>query len=344
MKAIQLSPSHSLDIPNSFSDVEIQDPTPGSRDLLVRVKAISINPVDTQVREAMPRTESVPLILGWDVAGVVEAVGSQCNLFRPGDAVYYAGDWKRPGAYSELHVVDERLVGAKPQLLDFAQAAALPLTTITAWEGLFERLLIPLDPQANRGKSILLINAAGGVGSIATQLAHWAGLTVIGTASRSTSIQWVKEHGAAYAVNHHYPLASQLQQLGFTTVDYIFCLKNTASYWEAMAEVIAPQGKIGLIDRTEQLLDLTALQSKSVTVAWEGMFTRSEFQTADMQKQHDLLNRVAELIDAKVIRTTLTERLSPITASNVLEAHRKVKQGSLIGKLVLEHFPPSTSK
>lgn len=339
MKAIGLYRYLPIEDPQSLIDIEVAMPVPGPRDLLVQVKAVSVNPVDTKVRSPKSQIETTPRILGWDVAGIVTSVGSDCTLFKRGDAVYYAGAITRPGANSEFHLVDERLVGLKPEHLDFAQAAALPLTTITAWEGLFDRLLIAQRPEANQGKSILIINAAGGVGSMATQFAHWAGLTVIGTTSRPESSRWAREHGADYTIDHHQPMAPQLQHIGYAAVDYIFCLKHTARYWETMVEIIAPQGKICLIDETEEQLDLTALQAGSVTVVWESMFTRSSFQTVDMLEQHRLLSRVAELVDANIIQTTLVERLSPITASNLRQAHAKVEAGTMIGKLVLEQFP-----
>lgn len=339
MKAIGLYHYLPIEDPQSLIDIEIKAPVPNARELLVQVKAISINPVDVKTRAPKAQIETTPRILGWDVAGVVKAVGPDCTLFKPGDAVYYAGDWIHPGAYSELHLVDERIVGSKPKRLDFAQAAALPLTTITAWEGLFERLSIAKKPEENRGKSILIINAAGGVGSMATQLAHWAGLTVVGTASRTASIQWVKAHGADSIVDYRRPLALQLQQIGYPTVDYILCLKNTAQYWDTMADIIAPQGKICLIDDIYSPLDLKILLSKSITLAFENVFTRPNFQTADMLEQHHLLCQVAKLVDADIIQTTLTERLSPITANTLRQAHTKVEMGKMIGKLVLEQFP-----
>lgn len=339
MKAIGLYNYLPIEDPQSLVDVEIETPVPGPHELLVQVRAVAVNPVDVKTRGRRQPGETTPRILGWDVAGIVEAVGPDCVLFKPGDAVYYAGDWTHPGANSEFHVVDERVVGRKPERLDFAQAAALPLTTITAWEGLFDRLLIARSPEKNRGKSILIINAAGGVGSITTQLAHWAGLTVIGTASRPGSIHWVKEHGADYIVDHRQPLAAQLQQMGFADVDYILCLKRPEQYWDVMAAIIAPQGKVCLIDDTYNPLDLSVFQPKSVTVALENVFTRPNFQTIDVLEQHHILTKVAELVDAGVIQTTLTERLTPITASNLRLAHAKVEAGNVIGKLVLEQFP-----
>jgi NADPH:quinone reductase len=339
MKAIGLYRYLPIEDPESLIDIEIETPAPRVHQLLVRVKAISVNPVDVKTRGRKAQVESTPRILGWDVAGIVEAVGPDCTLFRPGDAIYYAGDWLHPGAYSELHLVDERIVGRKPKRLNFAEAAALPLTTITAWEGLFDRLLIAQQADKNREKSILIINAAGGVGSIATQLAHRAGLTVIGTASRPASIQWAREHGADSIIDHRQSLALQLQQCGSPTIDYILCLKNVAQHWDKMVEVITPQGKICLIDDVYSPLDTSLLHAKSLTLAFENIFTRPNYQTVDMLTQHHILSKVAELVDAGVIQSTLTERLSPITASTLRQAHAKVETGEMIGKLVLEQFP-----
>lgn len=339
MKAIGLYRYLPIEDPNSLLDVEIETPAPRAHQLLVRVKAISVNPVDIKTRAPKADIETIPRILGWDVAGIVEAVGPDCHLFEPGDAVYYAGDWLHPGANSEFHLVDERIVARKPHKLDFAQAAALPLTTLTTWEGLFDRLMIALEPEKNRGKSILIINAAGGVGSIATQLAHWAGLKVIGTASRPASIQWAKAHGVDVLLDHHQPLASQLQQHGYTTVDYILCLKNVAQHWHTMAEIIAPQGKICLIDDVYAPLDIAIFQPKSATIAFENVFTRPNFHAVDMTEQHHILTRVAGLIDAGVLQTTLNERLSPINADTLRQAHARVETGEMIGKLAVEQFP-----
>lgn len=339
MKAIGLYRYLPINNPESLLDIDIKKPVPCGHDLLVHIKAISVNPVDTKVRGPKDQVEKEPRVLGWDAAGIVEQVGSESTLFKPGDEVYYAGDLTRPGTNSEFHLVDERIVGRKPATLDFAQAAALPLTTLTAWEGLFDRLEIAQQPERNRDKSILIIGAAGGVGSITTQLAHWAGLTVIGTASRPETIQWAKEHGTDITIDHHKPLAPQLKQLGYPNVDYIFCLNDTARHWNNIVETIAPQGKISSIVETAKPVDLTALQHKSAAFIWEFMFTRSMYHTADMIEQHNLLNRVAELIDAGKLQTTLAERLSPITAANLRRAHESVEKGSTIGKIVVEQFP-----
>lgn len=341
MKAVGAYRYLPLSDPDSLVDLYIEKPVPTGRDLLIAVKAISINPADLGVRETTNYEEESPKILGWDVAGIVEQVGPESQLFKPGDEVYYAGSIARPGANSEFHLVDERIVGNKPKSLDFAQAAALPLTSITAWEGLYDRLGISHGEEEN--KSLLIIGAAGGVGSIATQLAKLAGPTVIGTASRPESIQWTKDQGADFTIDHNSPFAPQLKKIGFETVDYIFCLNDTVQHWANMAEVITPQGKICSIVPADKAswagsLDIDLLFSKSVTFVWELMFTRSMFQTKDMSKQQDLLNKMADLIDCGKLKTTLTERLEPIHAANLRFAHEKMETGRSIGKIVLENF------
>lgn len=338
MKAVGLTRYLPIDHPDSLLDVKIEKPVPTGRDLLVRVQAVSVNPVDVKVRGPKERTESKPRVLGWDVAGVVEQTGPDCTLFKPGDEVYYAGSITRPGGNSEFHLVDERIVGSKPTSLDFAQAAALPLTSITAWEGLFHRLGISPDQGANPGKTILIIGAAGGVGSIAVQLAKYAGLTVIGTASRSESAAWAKGLGADQIINHYEDFVPQLKALGLANVDYIFCLNSTEKHWKNMADAIAPQGKICSIVETDERLNLTMLKDKSVTFVWELMFTRPMFETADMIEQHKLLNELAVLVDRGLIRTTVAEKLTPINADNLRKAHAMLETGRSVGKVVLEQF------
>ncbi|WP_454189836.1 zinc-binding alcohol dehydrogenase family protein [Paenibacillus sp. Marseille-Q7038] len=336
MKAVGLYAYLPIDHLDSLLDVEVPKPKATGRDILVKVKAIAVNPVDAIVRSPKPDVEEEPKILGWDVAGVVEEVGHDCTLFKPGDEVYYAGSITRQGGNSEYHLVDERIVGRKPVTLDYAQAAALPLTTITAYESLFDRLQISHD--MNENKSILIIGAAGGVGSIAIQLAKLAGLTTIGTASRLETTKWIKDLGADHVINHYEEFIPQLRELGIDTVDYILCLSKTEEYWEAMEKVIAPQGKICSIVETDEKLDLTLMKNKSVTFVWEMVFTRSMYGTNDMIEQHHILNKVARLIDAGKIRTTLSERLSPINAEKLKEAHKKVESRTVIGKIVLENF------
>jgi zinc-binding alcohol dehydrogenase family protein len=338
MKAVGLHRYLPIDNPESLLDLQIEKPSASGRDLLVRVKAVAVNPVDYKVRSPKEKVEENPKILGWDVAGIVEEVGPDCKLFKPGDEVYYAGDITRQGGNSEFHLVDERIVGEKPKSLSFAQAAALPLTTITAYEALFDRMNIRRKQSENQNKTLLIIGAAGGVGSIAIQLAKWAGLTVIGTASRPESIDWSKKQGADHTINHFKEFVPQLKQLGFETVHYILCLNTTDKHWINMTNAIAPQGKICSIVETKGPLDLTLLKNKSATFVWELMFTRSMFQTEDMIEQHKLLNEVADLVDSKIIKTTLTEHLSPINAENLRKAHTILETGKSIGKTVVENF------
>ncbi|MDU0331556.1 zinc-binding alcohol dehydrogenase family protein [Paenibacillus sp. 3LSP] len=338
MKAVGFYNYLPIDHPESLLDLEIDRPVPTGRDLLVKVHAISVNPVDTKVRKPKSKVESSPRVIGWDVAGIVEEVGPDVTLFKPGDAVYYAGSITRPGGNSEFHLVDERIVGRKPASLDFAEAAALPLTAITAWEALYDRLGISKDANQNAGKTILIIGAAGGVGSIATQLAKHAGLTVIGTASRPESVKWVKELGADAVITHFEPFVPQLQAMGVQHVDYIFCLNTTEKHWKNMVDAIAPQGKICSIVETDEPVNISLLQQKSVTFVYELMFTRPMFQTEDMIEQHHLLNALADLIDQGVIRSTVAEKLSPINAANLRKAHALLESGRTIGKVVLEHF------
>ena len=338
MKAVGLYEYLPIEDPKSLVDVSIQRPKATGKDLLVKVEAISVNPVDTKVRSPKDKTETEPKILGWDAAGTVVETGENVTLFEPGDKVYYAGAINRSGSYSEYQLVDERIAAKKPASLSFAEAAALPLTSITAWEALFERLHIPKDKNRNDGKSILIINAAGGVGSIAVQLAKYAGLKVIGTASRDETDQWARNFGADAIINHHEDFVPQLNKIGYENVDYIFCLNATDKHWEKMADAIKPQGAIAAIAETPEKQNLSLLQSKSVTFSWEFMFTRSLYQTEDMVHQHQLLKELAELIDKGQIRTTINDTLTPINAENLRKAHSKVESGKMIGKIVLSSF------
>ncbi|MBV9229414.1 MAG: zinc-binding alcohol dehydrogenase family protein [Chloroflexi bacterium] len=338
MKAVGFYRSLPIEHEESLVDLEIEKPTPTGRDLLVQVKAVSVNPTDVKARVARSQVEETPQILGRDVAGIVAEVGSECSLFRPGDEVYYAGSNVRPGGNSEFHLVDERIVGHKPESLDFARAAALPLTSLTSMEGLFERLGISRNPAVNQGKTILIIGAAGGVGSVATQLADLVGLTVIGTASRPETIQWAREHGATHTVSHTQAFVPQLKALGFPTVDYIFCLNDPKRHWDSIVEAIVPQGKICSILPIDPSAKLDTLFYKSATLAWELMYTRSMFQTPDMIEQHNLLEELTQLVDAGKVKTTLTELLEPINAANMRKAHAKIESGKTIGKIVLANF------
>lgn len=338
MKAVGLYRYLPIDDPESFLDVELGLPSAAGRDLLVEVKAISVNPVDTKRRAPKDLVEKTPRVLGWDVAGVVKTIGPQVTLFKPGDPVYYAGSILRPGGNSEFHLVDERIVGRKPTNLGFAEAAALPLTTITAWEGMFDRMGISRTG-ADAGRTLLIIAGAGGVGSIAIQLAkQLARLSVIATASRPQSAAWVRALGADHVIDHAKDLAPQLEALGAKEVDYIFCLNNTDRWLPALGPVIKPLGKICTIVSAQKPLDLTPLMGKSTTIAWEFMFTRSSFQTPDMIEQHRLLNATAALLEAGTLKTTLTANLGKINAANLKRAHKLVEGGHTLGKIVLEGF------
>jgi NADPH:quinone reductase len=338
MKAVGLYRNLPIDDPESLVDIEVAKPAPAARELLVEVKAISVNPVDYKIRARPDPSSAQPRILGWDASGIVREVGSGVQLFEPGDEVYYAGSINKPGANSEYHVVDERIVGHKPRKLGFAAAAALPLTTLTAWEGLFDRLGIS-GIGADRGKSVLLIGGAGGVGSIAIQLAkQLAGLQVIASASRPESAKWVKELGADVVIDHTGDLAAQMKAAGVPEADYIFCLTDATPYFPRFAPVVRPQGKLCLIVSMTEPVQLTSLMHKSVSIHWEFMFTRSLFQTPDMQRQHEILEAAAALIDNGTLRTTLAESLGPINAANLRRAHQMLERGRTIGKLVLEGF------
>lgn len=337
MKAVAYFDSLPSSNEQSLQDVELPTPTPGPRDLLVEVRAISVNPVDTKIRRNVAPEAGQAKVLGWDVAGVVRAVGAEVSLFKAGDAVYYAGALQRPGGNSELHLVDERLVGHKPASLDFAQSAALPLTAITAWELLFERLKIRRDSSSN-GQTLLIIGAAGGVGSILTQLARrLTGLTVIGTASREETMNWVRQLGAHHVIDHSQPLLPQLQALGLSQVDHVASLTHTDTHYDQLVECLAPQGQLALIDDPASL-DILKLKRKSLSLHWEFMYTRSLYETPDMQAQHELLDEVARLIDQGTLRTTLGEHYGQINASNLRRAHALLESGKARGKIVLEGF------
>ncbi|MBN3789531.1 zinc-binding alcohol dehydrogenase family protein [Burkholderia sp. Ac-20353] len=338
MKAVGLTRYLPIDDPQALVDVELPQPVPGPRDLLVKVEAISVNPVDTKVRAPKPQVETAPRVLGWDAAGTVVAAGPDVTLFRPGDEVFYAGSITRPGANSEYHVVDERIVALKPRTLDFAAAAALPLTALTAWEALFDRLRV--SPQgADAGKSVLIVGGAGGVGSIAIQLAKTLGkLHVIATASRPESAQWVRTLGADQVVDHFGDLAAQLRDAGHAQVDYVLIFNDTDRHFPAAADVIRPQGGICTIVENAQPVPVELLKAKSAAFHWEFMFTRAMFETPDMIEQHKILTEVARLVDGGTLRTTLGEHLGAINAENVRHAHRLLEAGRAIGKLVLAGF------
>lgn len=336
MKAVALTQYLPVEDVNAFLDVELPKPTALGRDLLVSVKAVSINPVDTKIRSPKDKVEDAPRVLGWDASGIVEAVGPDVTLFKPGDEVYYAGDVTRSGSNTEFQLVDERIVGLKPKSLSFAEAAALPLTTITAYESFFDRLGIDRDG-ADKGQSVLIIGAGGGVGSIGIQLAKAAGLVVIATASRPETESWVKELGADHVVNHREPMVEQVRALGFRHVDHI-AIFNDMRHWETAVELIRPQGAIVTIDGTDLPMPMAGMKTKAASLHWEFMFARAMFETPDMIEQHKLLNYVANEIDAGRIRTTLTEVLTPINAENIRAAHALIETGRAKGKIVIQSF------
>jgi len=336
MKAVAYKQALPIDAPNALTEVNLPDPIAAGRDLLVEVKAISVNPVDVKIRAGVNPPEGEVKVIGWDAAGIVHAVGENVTLFKPGDHVYYAGSLIRPGANSELHLVDERIVGRMPASLNFAQAAALPLTTITAWELLFDRLEVARD--GGQGDALLIVGAAGGVGSILVQLARQlTGLTVIGTASRAQSKEWVHGLGAHHVIDHSKPLHEELKKIGFNHVKYIASLTHTDQHYAQIVESLEPQGKLALID-DPQTLDAMPLKRKSASLHWEFMFARPMFDTPDVQKQHELLNEVARLIDAGIIKTTIAETFGTINAANLRRAHAMIESGRSVGKIVLDGF------
>ena len=337
MKAVAFRKSLPIDQADSLIDIELPEPQALGRDLLVEVKAISVNPVDVKIRANAPPAEGEAKVIGWDATGIVKAVGPDVTLFQVGDEVWYAGDLTRAGTNSELHLVDERIVGRKPKSLDFAKAAALPLTAITAWEMLFERLEVSRD-KGVQDKSLLVIGAAGGVGSIMVQLARQlTGLTVIGTASRPDTVEWVEQLGAHHVIDHSKPLNEEIARLGLPPVTYVASLTHTDHHWPAIVELVAPQGKVALID-DPAAIDVRMLKRKSVSLHWELMFTRSMFQTPDMQQQHELLNEVSALVDDGVLKTTFGEHFGTINADNLKRAHALIASNRAKGKIVLEGF------
>ena len=335
MKAIGFKQSLPITEEDSFMAFETEIPKPEGRDLLVKIQANSVNPVDYKIRQnaAKDQVLDTPKIIGWDAVGIVEAVGEQVSLFNVGDTVFYAGDITRSGSNAEYQLVDERIVGRKPENLSIAEAAAIPLTGLTAYETIFDRL--KYNPATDKDKSLLILAGAGGVGSIAIQLAKkLTDLTVIATASREETQDWCKQMGADYVVNH-YELKDQLEAAGFEQVDFIFDCVDLKSYWETAAELIKPQGHIASITGSSEPLNLNLLKNKSVTFSWELMYTRSMHQTEDMQRQHDILNHLAVLLEDGTIQTTLTTTFEGFSVENLKEAHKLQESGKSIGKNVI---------
>jgi zinc-binding alcohol dehydrogenase family protein len=328
MKAVGLYKYLPIDHAESLIDLVVETPSPAGRDLLVEVKAVSVNPVDTKRRAPKDMVEKTPKILGFDAAGVVRSASPDCKLFKEGDEVYYAGSVIRQGSNSEFQLVDERIVGRKPASMSFAEAAAMPLTTLTAWELMFDRMGISKAGQ-HAGRSVLILGGAGGVGSVAIQLAkNLAKLKVTATASRTESIAWCKKLGADEVINHTLPIEGEF--------DFVLCFSSSDLYWNSFPKITRPQGKIGMIVRTTKPVDLQILHDKSISVHLEGMFTRSTFQTADMVAQHNILDETAALIEAGVVKGTLTQNLGTINAANLRRAHQLLEGGHVVGKVVLE--------
>ncbi|MEN2488220.1 zinc-binding alcohol dehydrogenase family protein [Flavobacterium sp. B11] len=336
MKAIGFKTSLPIENPESFIEFEAVKPIPGPHDLLVKIDAISVNPVDFKIRQnsAIDTVLETPKIIGWDAVGIVQAVGQDVTLFEVGDPVYYAGDITKQGSNAEYQIIDERIVGRKPKSLSIEEAAVIPLTALTAWEILFDRIRITADK--DKGKSILIIGGAGGVGSIAIQLAKKiAGLTVIATASRPETIAWCKQQGADFVVDHK-DLVSSVRDAGFEYVDFILDFVDTNAYWDTMVELIKPQGHIASITGSSDPVALTKLKSKSVSFSWELMYTRSMFQTEDMVEQHNILNIVADLLDDGILKTTLNTTLNGLSAENLKKAHELLESGRTIGKIAIK--------
>ena len=335
MRAVGFRKSLPITHEESFIDFEKDNPVPSGYDLLIKVNAISVNPVDFKIRQSAARDIVLeePKIIGWDAVGTVEAVGEMVTLFDLGDKVYYAGDLTRDGSNAEYQLVDERIVGRKPNTLTDAEAAAIPLTALTAWESLFDR--IGIDPERDKGKTVLMLAGAGGVGSIAIQIAKKvAGLKVIATASRQESKEWCIHMGADHVVNH-YNLISDLESIGIQEVDYILDFVDINSYWETAIEIIKPQGHIVSITGNSNPLDLSLLKRKSISFSFEFMYTRSMFQTDDIKEQHHILNKVADFLDDGTFKTSLTTTLKGLSSENLKKAHALQESGKTIGKTVI---------
>lgn len=336
MKAIGFITSLPIAEEESFIAFETPKPVPGERDLVVKISAVSVNPVDFKIRQNSTKDTvlETPKIIGWDAVGIVEAVGEKVSLFKVGDEVFYAGDITKPGSNAEYQVIDERIVGRKPKSLSLEESAVIPLTGLTAWEILFDRIRI--NPEKDKGKSILIIGGAGGVGSIAIQLAKKvAGLTVIATASRPETIAWCKEQGADYVVDHRNLIAS-VQEAGFQQVDFILDFVDTNSYWDTMVELIKPQGHIASITGSSDPVALNKLKNKSASFSWELMYTRSMYETDDMQEQHVILNKLADLLDQGMLKSTLNVTLTGLTVANFKKAHELLESGKTIGKIAIK--------
>jgi zinc-binding alcohol dehydrogenase family protein len=337
MKAVGYRQPRPIEDPGALLDIDLPEPEVSGHDLLVEVQAVSVNPVDTKIRQGAGPLDGEFRVLGWDAAGVVRQVGGHVTLFKPGDRVMYAGTLLRQGTNSELHVVDERIVGRMPTSVGFEEAAALPLTSLTAWELLFDRLQVAQDTAVQSG-ALLIVGAGGGVGSIMVQLARkLTGLVVVGTASREKTQEWVRALGAHHVIDHSRSLAEQMADVGIGHARYVASLTHSDQHLPQVVEALAPQGKLGIID-DPQTFDVLLLKRKSISLHWEFMYTRSMFQTADMIEQHHILNRIAEMVDGGVLKSTLAERFGAINAANLRRAHQLLESGRSCGKIVLSGF------
>lgn len=337
MKAIGFKESLPVTEPNSFIEFEIEKPSPSGYDILVKVQANSVNPVDFKVRQSAAKGKvlEIPKVIGWDAAGIVDAVGDKTSKFKVGDEVFYAGDITRSGSNAEYQLVDERIVGHKPKNLSIAEAAAMPLTGLTAYESIFDR--IKIDPVKDKGKTILILAGAGGVGSIATQLAkHVANLTVITTASREESVKWCMDMGADFVINHHNDIQEELKKIGHSEVHYVLDYVNLNAYWETIQKIIKPQGHIVSITGSSKPLNLSIMKNKCVTFSWELMYTRSMYNTEDIARQHQILNHISQLLDDGTIKSTLTYTLKGFSVENLKKAHELQESSKSIGKTVVE--------
>jgi zinc-binding alcohol dehydrogenase family protein len=334
MKAIAVYEALSTDDPNCFESIDLEMPVPDGLDILVRIDGISINPVDSKERLGLSGRLDEPLVLGWDACGEVISVGDSVQNFKPGDMVMYAGDITRPGSYAEFQLVDERIVGPKPADLSCEEAATLPLTTLVAWESLFDRLEITRNDSEK--PALLIIGGAGGLGSMAIQFARQlSNCTIIATASRPETQKWCADLGAHHVIDHSADLEDQLKAIGFETVPYILNCSNNIPYWEIMSRLVAPEGAICLVASTKAKLDLDLYMAKSVRINYELMFTRSIFGTDKMPVQGEVLSRVSEMISAGTIRHVMTKNLGPMTTSTLADAHKIIEQGRMIGKIAL---------
>jgi NADPH2:quinone reductase len=336
MKAIAFTHSKPITAFDSLEDFDLPVPVPRHHDLLVEVKAVSVNPVDTKIRRrGEPLGE--PCVLGFDAAGIVRGIGPEVQNFSVGDEVYYAGIPTRPGTNAEYHLVDDRIVGHKPRTLSFAQAAAMPLTSLTAWEMLFDRFKIPRDQAV--GGTLLIVGGAGGVGSMAVQLAtQLTDLTVVATASRPETADWCRELGAHHVIDHHHDMAAQFKQLGLLPPEYIFCVTHERLHFKKLTELLAPEGALGVIEADAGRLDVSTLMKKCGTLHTEYMFARGMLKTPTISAQHRTLEAIAHLVDNGTLKSTMTENFGTINAANLRRAHEAVEAGSVRGKIVLEGF------